>query len=138
MCDAKVFDPELIRSLLIETCYSNEEATSFFDQRLNDQNLLDLLVKIALDEDDRGGDAPMAAGDFIYKFPSERLKEYETQFISILKREYSSARSEDIAMALAKFKSVEAKDFIEKEIRELEYGSRCEKFRIALRMYDFA
>ncbi len=131
-----IYNLQDIRELLIETMHSNDSADSYFHQKLVDREMLKILVRIALDDEDFGGDAPMAAGDYIHQYPAEWLKEHEASFLDILKREYSDARPEDIALALAKFKSLSAKSFIEKEIRELEWGPRCERFEAALALYD--
>jgi hypothetical protein len=125
-----------IRELLIETYYSNDLAVQYFEERLNDKELFKLLVRIAIDDEDYSGDAPMAAGDYLYKFPLEWIREYETDFLKILKREYSDVRSEDIAMALAKIKSVKAKSLILSEIEELGYGPRYDRFKEALLLYS--
>lgn len=125
-----------IRELLIETCYSNEKASKYFESKIDDQNMLQILVSIAVDEDDFGGDAPMAAGSYIPMYPVPMLKEYEKEFLDILVREYSDARPEDIALALAKIQSSAAKPIIEQNIKELEYGPRCEIFEEALKLYE--
>ncbi len=125
-----------IRELLIESCYSCEESTNYFYSKLDDENVLQALVLIAGDEEDFGGDAPMAAGDYIPKYPASMLIKYERQFLDILIREYSDVRTEDIAKALAKMQSRKAKPIIEAYISELEYGPRYEKFKEALRFYE--
>ncbi|WP_024330164.1 hypothetical protein [Simiduia agarivorans] len=124
-----------IRELLIETCYSNEQAATFFEQRLEDEALLAILVTIALDEDDFGGDAPMASGDYIPRYPTECLKNYEPQFLAILESEWASVRHEDIALALAKINSSKGKDLTKKWLSELGEGPRYEKFKQAYEQY---
>ncbi|OUS05843.1 hypothetical protein A9Q81_03615 [Gammaproteobacteria bacterium 42_54_T18] len=131
-----MYDHQEIRELLIDTCHSNDLAVQFFEEKLGDKELLELLVRIAIDEEDYGGDAPMAAGDYIFKYPVEWLEKYEESFVDILKREHSAVRPENIAMALAKIKSPAAKTLIEREIKALEYGPRCEKIKIALELYN--
>ena len=132
-----MYNQEDIRCLLIATYYSDEEAKNFFLERLNDRDLLDVLIKVALDEGDYNGDGPMAAGDYIHKFSSKWLKEYEEILLTILYREnYSSVRPEDIAMALASFKSPKAKSFILDNINELGEGPRFESFKEALKKYE--
>ncbi|MBU2709430.1 hypothetical protein KCM76_25800 [Zooshikella marina] len=125
-----------IRELLIETCYSNEQANAFFEERLEDEALLEILVYIAFDEDDYGGDAPMASGDYIPRFPAESLKQFEPQFLSILETEWASARHEDIALALAKINSIKGKELTEKWLSELGEGPRYEKFKQAYEQYE--
>ena len=124
-----------IRELLIETCYSNEQACAFFEERLEDDALLEILVSIAIDEDDYGGDAPMASGDFIPRYPAESLKKYEQQFLGILESEWASVRHEDIALALAKINSNQGKVLTQKWLTELGEGPRYEKFKKAFEQY---
>ncbi len=131
-----MYDIDEVRELLIETCYSNKDAERYFSERLDDRELLELLVQVAVDDEDYGGDAPMAAGEWIYKYKKEWLSDFETVFLDILRREFSVVRTEDIALALAKIDSIQAKLLIEKEIEVLEYGPRCERFKESLRMYE--
>ena len=130
-----MYDFQDVRELLIDTMHSNEQANKYFITKSNDKEMLKMLVRIAIDEEDHSGDAPMAAGNYIYQYPADWLAEYEDVFIYILLREYSDVRTEDIAMALARFKSVKAKPLIENEIKELQWGPRCERLQQALELY---
>lgn len=54
-----MYDKDLIRDLLIDSTHSIQEANIFFQERLNDKALLDILVDFALD--DYSSDASMTA-----------------------------------------------------------------------------
>ena len=131
-----MYDFQDIRELLIDTMHSNEDAIQYFVTKLNDKEMLKLLVRIAVDDEGYGGDAPVATGDYIHQYPVEWLVEYEDVFLSILRREYSDVRTEDIAIALAKFGSAKAKPLIEGEIEELKWGPRCDRLKLALDLYE--
>ncbi len=65
---AILFYEDHIRETLIEACHSSDEADRFFRLHLDKPELLAILVRIAKDDDDYGGDAPMTAAYYVQSF----------------------------------------------------------------------
>ena len=79
-----MYDEADIRDKLIDSCHSSKEAEQFFMTRLGDKELLALLMKIAEDSDDYGGDAPMQAAHFAAQYSGTLLAPYEPTLFRLL------------------------------------------------------
>ena len=127
-----MLDEARIRDLLIGSCHSSKEAQIFFEAHRNDHEVLDLLIRIAKDEEDYGGDAPMQAAYFASQFPGHLLLPYEAELRAMLPvvRGYGG----HVALALGKTKSIAGKEAI---LNELGDGTRFDAwlFRQALSQY---
>jgi hypothetical protein len=73
-----------IREALIDSCHSSKEAQSAIEECLSDTDFISLLVKIALDEEDYGGDAPMQAAFYLSKASPALTRQYEEVLIPLL------------------------------------------------------
>lgn len=125
-------DEVAIRSLLIDSCHASKEATRFFDSQLSDPDLLALLIRIAEDEDDHQGDAPLQAAYYVSQFPSSLLVQHEVALIRILPQ--ANGYGGHIAAALGKIQSTQAKALLEQELGD---GTRFDAwlFKQALSNY---
>ncbi|TQR45055.1 hypothetical protein [Paenibacillus popilliae] len=74
-----MYDKDLIRDLLIDSTHSIQEANTFFQERLNDKALLDILVDFALD--DYSSDASMTASYWISNFQENLLLTIEEKLL---------------------------------------------------------
>ncbi|EPY12848.1 hypothetical protein [Paenibacillus alvei] len=74
-----MYDKDLIRDLLIDSTHSIQEANTFFQERLNDKALLDILVDVALD--DYSSDASMTASYWISNFTENLLLTIEEKLL---------------------------------------------------------
>jgi hypothetical protein len=72
------------RQLLIDSCYSSREAAEELLKNLASPAFVSLLVKIALDEDDHEGDAPMQAAYYLSKAPVDLTRPFESQLLRLL------------------------------------------------------
>lgn len=108
-----------IRCLLIDSVYSKNDAKDFFAKNLNNSELLNILVEIAVD--DYSGDARMEAAYWISKFDTILLKNIEKDLLSIQEDELDSIVCH-ILVALGRIKSKEGLKFlIEKRIEPEMY-----------------
>lgn len=73
-----------IRELLIASCHSSLKAQRFFESQLDSAELLDCLMRIAVDADDYGGDAPMQAARYISQFSPNLIEKHEEDLIAAL------------------------------------------------------
>ncbi|WCF09247.1 hypothetical protein NDS46_04925 [Paenibacillus thiaminolyticus] len=96
------YDNKHIRNLLIDSTHSIPEANTFFEERLNDKALLDILVDFALD--DYSGDASMTASYWISKFSENLLVTIEDQLLILQDYELDNI-SVHAWIALGKIKS---------------------------------
>jgi hypothetical protein len=64
-------DTDTVRELLILSCHSSPLAQQYFESRLGEEELLDVLLGLA--EDDYSGDAQMTASYWVSRFPVELL-----------------------------------------------------------------
>jgi hypothetical protein len=128
-----MIDEGHIRELLIESCHSSADANRFFKSHLNDAELLECLVNIAVDAEDYGGDAPMEAAYWVSEFPAALIKKHEKELIAVLSS--ADVNGSLIALALGKTQSLMAKPLI---LAELGDGQRYDAwlFRKALAYYD--
>ena len=122
-----------VRQKLIDSCHSSEAAQRFFMARLDDATLLALLVKIAEDAENHGGDAPMQAAYFASQFPGALLALHEEKLLALLTT--VDGYGGHIALALGKTKSTRGKAAL---LSELAYGSRFDAwlFRKGLAEYE--
>ena len=116
-----MIDEQYIREKLIQACHSSKQARQYFESRLDDVPLLNCLVKIAVDAEDYGGDAPMEAAYYFSRYPSNLIEKHDKDLIAALPRVngYGGA----IALALGKAKSLTAKPLI---LSELGDGERLD------------
>jgi NaMN:DMB phosphoribosyltransferase len=100
-----------LRELLILSCHSCAEAASCFLQHGQDPELLARLVKIAIDEDDHQGDAPMEAAYLVERYPAAMMPAHAAALLRgfpVLEAGYNDA----LAVALAKTKHPAAQERI--------------------------
>jgi hypothetical protein len=130
--DLLMYDEANIRDQLIASCHSADDARLFFLSRLNEPELLFVLIKIALDAQDHGGDAPMQAAYFASQYPGSLLARYEPELYGLLTA--AAGYGGHIALALGKTKSVRGKSAL---VAELGDGSRFDAwlFKEALAEY---
>ncbi len=122
-----------IRDLLIDSCHSSKKAQTFFESHANDKGLLELLIKIAKDDEDHGGDASMQAAYYASHFPGNLLAPYESQLRAMLP--VVNGYGGHVALALGKTKSALGKQAI---LEELGDGTRFDAwlFQEALTHYE--
>jgi hypothetical protein len=122
-----------IRQKLIDSAFSSKEAEEFFKARLNDEKLLEVLLKIAEDAEHYGGDAPMQAAYFASQFPGTLLATHEPKLLALLTT--VNGYSGHIALALGKTKSPRGKAVL---LSELGDGSRFDAwlFKKGLAEYE--
>jgi len=97
-----MYDKDLIRDLLIDSTHSIQEASAFFQERLNDKALLDILVDVALD--DYSSDASMTASYWISNFTDNLLLTIEEKLLILQDYELDNI-SVHAWIALGKIKS---------------------------------
>lgn len=97
-----MYDKDLIRDLLIDSTHSIQEANIFFQERLNDKALLDILVDFALD--DYSSDASMTASYWISNFTENLLLTIEDKLLILQEYELDNI-SVHAWIALGKIKS---------------------------------
>jgi hypothetical protein len=92
-----------------------------------------MLIRIAKDDDDHGGDAPLTAAFYVAEFPAPMLQSYEQTFREMLP--VVNGYGGSIALALGKTKSAAGRQMI---IEQLGNGTRfdADSFRRALKEYD--
>ena len=105
-----------IRKLLIDSCHSSKEAEAEILKKLTDPMVISLLVEIALDEMDHGGDSPMQAAYYLSQAAVELLEGYEEELIKILSGELPY--SGHAALALGRMQSKNARPIIVSELGE--------------------
>jgi hypothetical protein len=84
----KGFDIETVRELLILECHSSPTARRFFENHIDNREILAVLIQLAID--DYSGDAQMNASYWISRFPVGMLKVYITQLETIASNEWDS------------------------------------------------
>ncbi|NKI21356.1 hypothetical protein HFN20_08975 [Paenibacillus dendritiformis] len=97
-----MYDRDLISDLLIDSTHSIQEANTFFQERLNDKALLDILVDFALD--DYSSDASMTASYWISNFTENLLLTIEDKLLILQEYELDNI-SVHAWIALGKIKS---------------------------------
>jgi hypothetical protein len=128
-----MYDELRVRDLLIDSCHSSKQAQGFFEARIDDEKLLQLLISIAKDAEGYLGDAPMQAAYYASQFSGESLLPYEAELIDMLPR--VDGYGGHVALALGKTKSAPGKKAI---LSELGDGTRFDSwlFREALSHYE--
>lgn len=124
---------ETTRQLLIESCHSSREADEKLLGHLSSSEFVSLLVKIALDEDDYQGDAPMQAAYYLSQAPVTLAKPFEKKLIGLLTA--ANGYGGHIALTLGRMRSDTAKPVI---TEELENGERFDAwlYKEALKQYE--
>jgi hypothetical protein len=128
-----MFYEDHIRETLISACHSSNEADNFFRLHLDNPKLLALLVHIAKDDKDYGGDAPMTAAYYVSEFPPQMLEQHEQTLREMLPT--IDGYGGHVALALGKTRSPAGRQVI---IEQLGDGTRIDAhlFRRALSEYD--
>lgn len=124
-----MYEESAVRQALISSCHSSKEAVEYLSGRIGDPVLLELLVRIAVDEAGYEGDAPMQAACFASRFSGDQLARHEPDLLALLStaNEYGG----HVAVALGKTGSSKGKAAITAELGD---GSRFDAwlFRKAL------
>ncbi len=105
-----------IRNLLIDTCLISRKKNADLKlmEYMKDRSMCELLVKIAKDEDDYQGDAPMQAAYYLRFIDSDLLKKFENELIEMF--EYVDGYQGHIAILLGIIKSRKGLELIKNEI----------------------
>jgi len=105
-----------IRKLLIDSCHSSKDADEELLKMLSDPKVISLLIEIALDEMDHGGDSPMQAAYYLSQAAVERIQSHEEELINILSADLPY--SGHAALALGRMQSKKAHPIIVSELGE--------------------
>jgi hypothetical protein len=127
-----MYEESVIRELLIDSCHSSATADRFFTDRLSESDLLDVLVKIAVDNEGHLGDAPMTAAYYVSRFPRELLIPHEAELFDLLRR--ADGYGGSVAIALAKTRSARARTRI---IQEFKGRSALDEWSFKEAMAEF-
>lgn len=92
----------MIRELLIDSTHGIQKAKTYFEERLDDKLLLDVLVEFALD--DYSTDASMTASYWISQFSEDLLRGIEDDLLVLQQYELNSI-SVHALVALGKIQS---------------------------------
>ena len=112
---------QVIRQLLIDSCHSSKEAESLILSNLASDEFIALLVRIAIDEDDFEGDAPMQAAYYLSKAAPELLQPFEPQLLSLLTS--ANGFGGHVALALGRMHSRQAEPIIRSELGDGKFPS---------------
>ena len=104
------------RKLLIDSCHSVEEAEKQIHSELKSGEFVNLLVRIAIDEDDYQGDAPMQAAYFVSQAATQFIAPHENVLLQLL--ESANGYAGFVALSLARIKSTNAKPIIAQRLKE--------------------
>ena len=121
-----------VRQLLIDSCHSSTEADTTLLRNLTSPEFVALLVHIALDREDYGGDAPMQAAYYLSQTPIENIRPFEAQLLALLTT--ANGYGGHIALTLGRMRSVSAKAVILEELGDGEFPSAW-LYREALKQY---
>jgi hypothetical protein len=108
-------EPET-RQLLIDSCHSSNMADSRILAELESPEFVSLLVRIAVDADDYGGDAPMQAAYYLSRVRSALLQPDEASLIDLLGT--ADGYAGFVALALGHMRSQKAKPIITRMMAE--------------------
>ena len=128
-----MYEEATIREQLIASCRSSKEAQQYFLARLSDPELLSLLMTIALDTYDHGGDAPMQAAYFASQFSGSLLVRHEPALFGLLTS--ANGYGGHVALALGKTKSARGKEAL---VAELGDGSRFDAWLFNKALAEYA
>jgi hypothetical protein len=81
-------DADTVRELLILDCHSSPLARRFFEDGLESEELLTVLVRLAVD--DYSGDAQMTGSYWVSRFPVGMLKLHVAELEAIASNEWDS------------------------------------------------
>src|SRR5262245_6567165 len=81
-------DTDTVRELLILSCHSSPLAEQFFESRLSSEELLEVLLVLAVD--DYPGDAQMTAAYWVSRFPVEMLSQHISVLEAVAANEWGS------------------------------------------------
>jgi hypothetical protein len=81
-------DTNTVRELLVLACHSSPVAGAFFTERLDDAQLLTVLLGIATEDD--SGDAQMTASYWVSQFPHQVLRSHLPELEAIAVNEWGS------------------------------------------------
>lgn len=104
-----MYSRKFIREQLIDAMHGLEEATKYFENKLNDLELLKLLIKIAMD--DYSTDASAAASYWISHFEEGLLKEVEGKLLILQKYKLDSISGFAI-IALSRINSAKGREYL--------------------------
>jgi hypothetical protein len=96
-----------VRALLIESCHFSSAAVHRLTAELSSPEFVEQLVKIAVDADDRQGDAPMQAAYFLLQASPAHTRSHEKPLLALLST--ADGYGGHVARALGRMKSREAK-----------------------------
>jgi len=122
----------VVRELLIRSCHSSSEAVRELLSELSSPAFIDLLVRIAVDADDHGGDAPMQAAYFLSRASPAHIRIHEKQLVALLNT--ADGYSGHVALALGRIQSPEAKPIIANRLIEGWWPEHL--YREALSLYE--
>jgi hypothetical protein len=80
----KMISEETARQLLIDSCHSSSDSKQRILSELNSPEFVALLGRIAVDAQDRQGDAPMQAAYFLTVASPALIRPHETELLGIL------------------------------------------------------
>ena len=81
-------DTDTVRELLVLSCHSSPAARQFFETRLNSEELLGVLLGLALE--DYSGDAQMTASYWVSRFPPSLLASHVPELEAVAANEWDS------------------------------------------------
>lgn len=81
-------DTDTVRGLLILSCHSSPLARRFFKDRLNSEELLNVLLALAVE--DYSGDAQMTAAYWVSEFPPAMLAPHAATLAAVAANEWDS------------------------------------------------
>ena len=122
-----------IRKLLIDSCHSSVEAQQFFRSRLDDSKMLLLLLRIAKDDEDYGGDAPMQAAYYLSQFSASMLVPHAHELLA--KLPVTDGFASHIAVALGKTQLPEVRQALLEGLGDAS-GPDAIYYQMALEEYD--
>jgi HEAT repeat protein len=122
------------RQFLIDTCHASLEAEDRILRELQTQEFVALLVRIAVDEDDFEGDAPMQAAYYLSKAHTSLMQPHEAALLALL--ETADGYAGSVALALGHMKSEQAKPVIEQRLKDGWWPEHF--YKEALSYYDNA
>lgn len=117
-------DKKKLEQLLIDSVHSDETATSFLMENLNDMEIFRTILEIV--ETSESGDARMKGAFFVSKCDEKLLKSVEDKLLVLMDDKWDSV-AVHIMIALSKIKSSEAiRKIIKKRIEPvLHWEARC-------------
>ncbi|MEN1990394.1 hypothetical protein [Paenibacillus hubeiensis] len=104
-----MYSRKFIREQLIDAIHGVEEAKKYFEERFDDPDLLNLLIKIAMD--DYSTDASAGASYWISHFEEELLEKVEEKLLILQKYKLGSISAFAI-IALSKINSEKGRKYL--------------------------